>query len=111
MPTTSRNRNRLGIATQVRLNAFGNPACTPDSGEKIIPFNSLPPDPRPSVALPSGTVGPWRDRPGKRVCKAVVRRQPLCDVDPMSETAVKTLPSPEVAALVAKLGNRTIVLV
>ena len=29
----------------------------------------------------------------------------------MSETAVKTLPSPEVAALVAKLGNRTIVLV
>jgi shikimate kinase len=29
----------------------------------------------------------------------------------MSETAVKTLPSAEVAALVAKLGNRTIVLV
>jgi shikimate kinase len=49
---------------------------------------------------------PWQEG-----CKAVVRRRALCDVDPMSETAVKALQSPEIATLVANLGTRSIVLV
>src|SRR5262245_57733933 len=93
-----------------RLKPARLPRGTRPKEKKLLPSTAcLPPSGPPDV--PTGTVGPWLDRAGKRDRKAVVRRRALCDVDPMSETAVKTLQSPEIATLLANLGTRSIVLV